>query len=329
MDGMDQVSGVEVNPKRKAFTHEFDNEHYSVNVSPAHQSRMFFEFVGPEQVSPHYESFLASRKWAIGFWASCLSLSYIGASLDFHWVARSMIIPFVFWTSTFYWIFEGRKHIVKPLFSRWYRSLAYHDIRNFQSYYQDNARLEIKKNINNAKEQMDYFLLHKRFNAIKAESINRFLAHEQVNLKAHINERSQNILRAAKAAEVTNSRAVVNTVVANAIERVNATLESDSARIQDEIFESALLGIAKGKMTYEKDPILPIAQQTIREEVAKITSLSEAEQLNLVALTDLQIQNLRNADDSAKKEFLENVPKIDQLTQASEYYQKIAATWGK
>jgi len=240
-----------------------------------------------------------------------------------------MIIPFVFWTTTFYWILEGRKHIVKPLFNRWYRNLAFHDIRNFEAYYSDTTRISIKKRINEAKEQMDYYLLHKSFNAVKAESINRFLAHEQVNLQKHINDRSHNLLRAAKSAETTNSRAVINKVVSNAIERVNQTLESDIDRIQEEIFESALIGISKGKMTYENDPILPIAQQTIREEVAKITSLSAEEQLKLVALSDLQIQNLKNADESAKKEFLEGVPKMDQLTQASEHFQKIAAGWGK
>jgi len=42
---------------RKAWTHPYNNEHSKIHLSVSYQSEMWYEFVGPEQVSPHYESF--------------------------------------------------------------------------------------------------------------------------------------------------------------------------------------------------------------------------------------------------------------------------------
>lgn len=314
---------------KKAYVHPFNNEHYEVNMNPTKASELFFEFVGPEQVSPHYESFLASRKWALGFWGTSLTLAYVGSTVDFHWVARSCIIPFTFYATSFYWILEGRKHIIKPLFSRWYRTLAFHDLSNFQVYYKDMMRINVKKQIATAREQMDYYMVHKNFNAVKAESINRFMAHEQMNLQKHINDRTHSVLRSAKQGEVNNERALVNKVVAKAIEFLDAKMESDMSAINDAMFECALAGISSGKMNYANDPLLPMVQQLIREEVAKITDLSPAEQLRMVALTEAQLGQLRNADETAKKEFLEAMPKFDAMTMGSESYRKMSESWGK
>lgn len=280
-------------------------------------------------MSPHYESFLASRKWAIGFWATSISLAYVGSSVDFHWVARSCIIPFTFYATSFYWILEGRKHIVKPLFSRWYRTLAHHDLSNFQAYYKDMMRLNVKKNLETAREQMDYFMVHRNFNAVKAESINRFMAHEQMNLQKHVNDRTHAVLRAAKQGEVTNERALVNKVVTRAIEFLDAKIESDIESIKDAMFDTALAGIVSGKMDYQNDPLLPMVTELIRSEVAKFTGLSQEEQLRLVALTEAQLSQLKSMDETAKREFLEAMPKFDQLTMSTPAYQRMADSWGK
>lgn len=313
---------------KKAYVHPFDNDHYSVNMSPVRTSEMFYEFVGPEQVSPHYESFLASRKWAIGFWATCFGLSYVSTTLDFHWVAKSCIVPFVFYGTTFYWVLEGRKHIIKPLFNRWYRLLALHDMKNIGSYWKDQMRINVGQNMHHAREQMDYYLLHRNYNTIKAESINRFLAHEQMNLQKHINVRTHNLLKAAKSAETGNRRALVNKIVAKALDFLDEQMKGDLTAVNDAIFESALIGISKGSMTYENDPLLPMVTSMIKAEVAKITDLSEAEQQQLVALTEMQLNNLRKMDETAKREYLDNCPKLDAMTMQTDAYQKMAANWG-
>ena len=51
--------------------------------------------------------------------------------------------------------------------------MAEHDVKNAMSYWNDAIRLKIRGNLNEARTQMDFYLLHKGFNEVKAESVNR------------------------------------------------------------------------------------------------------------------------------------------------------------
>lgn len=52
------------------------------------------------------------------------------------------------------------------------------------------------------------------------------------------------------------------------------------------MLESAITGIAKGVMTFENDPILPLATRTMNKRVGDFKNLSEEAKLKLVALTE-------------------------------------------
>jgi hypothetical protein len=58
------------------------------------------------------------------------------------------------------------------------------------------------------------------------------------------------------------------------------------AEIQKAAFESALIGIRKGVMTYEKDPLLPIVQQEIENRTKAYAGLSAAEEGAMLSLTN-------------------------------------------
>lgn len=328
MDRLEDTEEAAKLKSRKAYSHPYHNQHSEINLSPARASEIFFEFVGPEQVSPHYESFLASRKWAIGFWTTLVGLSFVAGTVDLHWVAKSTIIPFTFWMTSFYWTFEGRKSIVKPMYHRWYRALSHHDINQFHAYYKDTMRVKVRQQVEVAREQMDYYLLHQDFKKVKAESINRFLAHEQMNVQKNVSDRAQSLLQAAKQSEVGNQRGLVNKVINAALADLESKLESEAQAINDAMFESALTGIKNRSMTYENDPVLPIVLKIVRAEVQKFNDLSEEEQLELVALTEAQIKILKDKDEAAKQEYLTNKPKLDQMTMGHETVSKMMENWG-
>ena len=98
-----------------------------------------------------------------------------------------------------------------------------------------------------------------------------------MNLRKHINDRSLSLLKAAKAAETGNSRTVVNKVVKNTMDTLDSRLVSEIDSINEKMFASALAGIRTGKMTYENDPILAIAQESLVVETAKVKNLSAEE----------------------------------------------------
>ena len=63
-------------PKGRAFHHPYNSDHHPLNFSSVKNAELFHDLVGPEQVSPHYENFMMSRKWAIGMFAGLGFLSF-------------------------------------------------------------------------------------------------------------------------------------------------------------------------------------------------------------------------------------------------------------
>jgi hypothetical protein len=76
-------------------------------------------------------------------------------------------------------------------------------------------------------------------------------------------------------------------VVEKAIKSLDNAMsdESVASDIESRMFDSALIGLSKGKMEYENDPILPLVLSTIEKEVQRIQSLSPKEQTDLISLT--------------------------------------------
>jgi len=81
-------------------------------------------------------------------------------------------------------------------------------------------------------------------------------------------------------------------------------------------------------MTYEGDPILPLAQKIVKEKVAEFKNLTDEEQLAMVSLSEAQLGTLKNADEAAKREFLEEKPKLDQITMGHEKVVPMMENWG-
>lgn len=237
--------------------------------------RSFFELVGPQTVSPHYENFAMSRKWALTFWGGMGALTAFANLKDFHHFAATAIMPFFLYIWLFYWFLEGRKSIIKPLLFRFHTMINDHEMKLSMAYWNDSMREFLLARMDAAKEQIDYFSVHQDYHSIKAESINRFLAIEQVNLKNHINARAQRILQSAEQMETSNQRSLINSIVSEALAEVNKTLDSSIDSIQDAMFESALIGIKKQQMTYENDPLLPLIKEKIEAKIKKLTALTE------------------------------------------------------
>jgi len=95
------------------------------------------------------------------------------------------------------------------------------------------------------------------------------------------------------------------------------------------MFQLALEGIAKGKMDYSKDPVLPYIVKTIQKTVDKFSAISPEDQKKLVTLTSDQIESIRASDARLRDEFLQNEPKIDGSLKTHENISKILSKWGK
>eukprot|EP00331_Platyophrya_macrostoma_P008522 CAMPEP_0176430664 /NCGR_PEP_ID=MMETSP0127-20121128/14378_1 /TAXON_ID=938130 /ORGANISM="Platyophrya macrostoma, Strain WH" /LENGTH=383 /DNA_ID=CAMNT_0017812577 /DNA_START=37 /DNA_END=1188 /DNA_ORIENTATION=+ len=318
-------------PFSKAYTHPYHNDHHPLNFSAVKLSELASDFVGPEMVSPHYENFAMSRKYAIIFFGGVIALMVGISTTDISWFAKSSFIPFVFWLQLHYIFLEGRKSFFKPLLVRFYRRVAAVDMYNFDLFYHENMEVSVREQMRVAKEQLEYMQIHEDFNDIKAESINNFLANEYINLQRHIADRAVNILKQAQMFEDINKNRFLQNIITEATAEIDKALEGpQKEEIQNQMLESAIRGLAKGYMDYEGDPILPLVQKVIRRNVEKFTKLSAEEQKKLLSLTDAQLSTLKQMDKRAKEEYLHTEPKgLDASLKQYDVVKKMLASWGK
>ncbi len=83
------------------------------------------------------------------------------------------------------------------------------------------------------------------------------MINEQVALKNHIHERAEAILKQAEDLEKINQNKIISDVMGQTLKSVDVAYTNNKAHIEEAFFDIALEGIAKGQMSFEKDPILP------------------------------------------------------------------------
>lgn len=99
------------NTTQKYFTHELDDEHHPLNFSNIRTVELALDMVGPEMVSPHYEPFMASRRFALTSLAALFGISYLGKISDLNWILQSTYSGLIFYLVNYFVIFEGVKYL--------------------------------------------------------------------------------------------------------------------------------------------------------------------------------------------------------------------------
>lgn len=285
--------------------------------------------LGPEQVSPHYENFAMSRKYALTFWAGTAFLLFCVRTPDISWIARSMFYPWVITFAYLYFYLEARKSMVKPLLSRFYVRIFMHEAITLDTYYHENIEARVRSLMAIAKGQLDYKALHNEYKLIRNDSVSNFLINEQTNLQNHITNRALNVLKQAEAFEEINQRKVIDKVLSDVSNSLEKAYSENKEQIEKEMFELALKGLEKNEMDYSSDPILKYVVQSINKSVSEFESLTKEQQNKLIALTEEQLQSIRNADIRARDEYLSAEPKIDGALKTNPTVAKILASWNK
>jgi len=113
------------------------------------------------------------------------------------------------------------------------------------------------------------------------------------------------------------------------LKSVDIAYQNNKQKIEDAFFDIALEGIANGRMSFEKDPILPYVLETINQTVDKFNKISPEEQNKIVSLSEDQLQQIRLNDARVRDEFLHNQPKIDGSLRNNQIVGKILNRWGQ
>jgi uncharacterized protein YnzC (UPF0291/DUF896 family) len=266
------------------------------------------DFVGPEMVSPHYENFGMSRKVAATLaGVYCANIFFQGKG-DIGFAFDYALLPFLYLGTLLYIKFEGRKSTMLPLLNRFYSTAYKGEIRQLMSNYGDNMNSKFRERESYAREQLEYFDLHKEFVSIKNEAISRLLQAEESYLKNHLNQRALNLLEGARAMEVSNQKKVSSEVLSKIKAEMKSLKENPTQDIKDDAFARALDGIRNGKLDYGQDLVLQKVLTATKKEIEKVNSLSESQKDAMLCLTEAQINSLKAADEMSQREYLKKRP---------------------
>lgn len=84
----------------------------------------------------------------------------------------------------------------------------------------------------NAKSQIDFKTLHTDYLSVRNNTILNFLINEQVQLKNHLYERAQNILKQAESIESLNQTKIINQVMSETFTSVDKAYADNKEQIE-------------------------------------------------------------------------------------------------
>jgi len=278
--------------------------------------KTLFEAVGPEQVSPHYESLSRSRRGLIFLFAyigSITSISRLGGWSHNEWI-RGLIYHHEFLIAWYIGFLEIRhfSFMFGPKFTNFYNVYTRYETTQLCNQWADVAEEVQATHLVHTKEQIEYIRVNKEYDFVKKRALVNFLANSRENLDQHFHSRTQNMLNSIEMYEQKNLKNLLGEIGSGAQQKLQSSLSDPSTRkvIDDGMFQSALLGIRKGEMTYENDPLLPLVESEIQSRTAAFAGLSAEEESKMLALNDDQKKIIAGSDKATKTEFLRRAPKV-------------------
>lgn len=294
--------------KRKAYMNEADHVDRPITFYYAQEMRHLQLLVGEEQTSTHYESFWISRRYAL----TCTFLGIAGMILqkvtDLNWVIRTWTAGIPFYMMGAIWFYEGAKYVYLPRHNTFYMMIANNEMKMMQNAFPEKMQAIVDRNMKDALGQFDFLILHKKFNAVKQESLRAFMANQELELRQGVRERAADLLRLAEEMESSNRKQLLGKVVSALQAEVQAMLVSPPQEVVDAAFEAALVGIKEGRMEYKGDKSVEFILRRIREESGKYSSMGEEQQRQLVELTEEQMKMLKDTDVGLRQAYLKKGP---------------------
>lgn len=276
---------------KKGYVHPYHSEKYPLVFSYLHYMRTLMEGVGPEQVSPHYESLSRSRRGLLFIFfyvASINTISRLGGWSNNEWV-RNMIFHHEFLICFYLGYIEIRHftYFLGPKWTIFYNVYSRYETQQLASQWADVTEEEQALHLVHTKEQMDFVRINQEYEYVKKRSLVNYMTNEKLNLELHFHNRALNMLKQVQNFENQNLKNHLKQIALGSLEKVTSQFEEPSQKkeIQAGAFKAALEGIKSGVMRYQSDPLLPLLQQEMASRIEHFKGLSAEEEGKLLSLT--------------------------------------------
>merc|ERR1719362_333136 len=301
---------------KEGYRHPYHTAEHPISFSYYYYMKTLFEAVGPEQVSPHYESLSRSRRGLIFLFlyiGSITSLSRMGSWSHNEWI-RGLVFHHEFILGFYLGVSEIRHFtfVIGPKFTNFYNVYSRYETQQLTNQWADTVEECQTQWLVPSKQQIEYVRINNEYEFVKKRALVNFLTNSRANVEGHIHDRAQNMLNAIERYENANLKSIVSSISTDSFAQISKQLADPTARaaIQDQFFQSALAGLRKGVMEYENDPLLPILQNEISKRTDSYKNLTAEEEQKLLMLNDTQKKAILQQDKAAKATYLASTPQI-------------------
>lgn len=273
------------------------------------------DLVGPEQVSPHYESLSRSRRGLVFlalYVGAITSVSRLGGWDHNEWI-RGLIFHHEYLIALYVGYAEIRHFtwLPGPKFTVFYDVFSRYEAMQLASQFNDTAEQASLDFYQKTKQQVEYMRIHGEYQFIKKRSLVNYLTNERLNLEKHFHDRTVAMLSNIATFEEQNLRNRAATLAREAFAETLKKVENDTdGSVRRQAFVAALEGIKKGSMDFKSDPVLPLLQTELAARTASLKALSPAEQGKLLSLTEDQKKSLAQMDRATKDAYLGAAPVV-------------------
>lgn len=301
---------------KKGYTHPYHSKEHPLSFnSTLHGWKLLSDLVGPEQVSPHYESLSRSRRGLIflfAYFGTITSISRLGGWDHNEWI-RGLIFHHEYLIALYVGYAELRHFtwLPGPKFSIFYDVFSKYEGMQLASQWNDTAEELSTQFFQHSKKQVDYMGIHNEYRFVKKRSMVNFLTNERLNLEKHFHDRTVSMLNQIKGFENQNLRNKLRSVTQDAFDATLKRVESDpEGEIYEKSFNAALAGIRKGRMDYAEDPVLPIMKEELSGRVESLKNMTPEEESRLLSLTSDQRSAVAQTDGAAKDAYISATPHV-------------------
>lgn len=257
------------------YVHPYHSEGSPLFMSNMYYMKTLFQAVGPEQVSPHYETLSRSRRGLIFFAAyigSINTISRFGGWENNDWL-RAMIWHHEFLIAYYIGFIEIRHftYFIGPKFSIFYNTYSNYEYTQLANMWADTVEMVQNQHLRETKEQIEYNRIDTEYEFVKKRALTNFLVNSKLTAEANFHMRTVTMLKQIENFEMSNLKANMKEIASGSVDKIlkQAADPATNAEIKESAFQSALSGIRQGTMKYENDSILPLIQAEMQERLQK------------------------------------------------------------
>lgn len=230
--GTNYYNADRLDKMKVGYVHPYHSDGSPIYMSNLYFMKTLFQAVGPEQVSPHYETLTRSRRGLIfmGLYIGSINtISRFGGWEHNDWL-RAMIWHHEFLIALYLGYIEVRHftYFIGPKFSIFYNVYSGYEYTQLANQWADTAEMVQNQHLRHTKEQLEYSRIDSEYEFVKKRSLVNFLTNSKLASEAHFHQRTVNMLNQVTSFENSNLKGQLREIAVGSVDTILAKVDDPS-----------------------------------------------------------------------------------------------------